>query len=148
MPRTFTNLRYHLVFATKNRAPLIEPNLRGSLYGYINGIIENHGGRLIEAGGLPDHVHLLAGFRPRNSVSEMLKEIKGSSSWWINDRSGQSERFDWQEGYGAFTVSESQVPLVRDYIRNQEQHHRDRTSAREMALLLSRHGIDFEATDL
>ena len=148
MPRTYANLRYHLVFATKNRMPLITPDLRGPLYGYINGIVENHGGRLIEAGGMPDHLHLLAGFRPRYSVSEMLKEIKGSSSRWVNDRAEQEQAFAWQEGYGAFTVSESQVPQVREYIRHQERHHRNRSSAQELAILLRRHGIDFAESDL
>ncbi len=148
MAKNFVCLRYHLVFATKNRAELITPELREDLYAYIGGIINHFNGALLAAGGMPDHVHLLAGFRPRYSLSKMLKEIKGGSSRWVNELPGRDEVFAWQEGYGTFSVSESQVPTVRRYIQRQEEHHRRMSLREEIEQLLKRHQITYAERDL
>jgi putative transposase len=113
MATTFSNLLYHIVYSTKNRIPLIHADLREPLYEYIGGIIRGEGGILLEIGGVPDHVHILAKFKTDIAVSEMLKKIKGKSSKWANDRPDRREYFDWQDGYAAFSVSESLVPTVR-----------------------------------
>ena len=144
MPSTFTNLLYHIIFSTKNRIPLITKNLKEELYKYIGGIIRAEGGVQIEIGGIEDHIHILAKFKPTHSVSEMLNKIKSNSSKWANDHKMKYRRFGWQDGYAAFTVSESQAPIVAEYIRNQEEHHRKQTFQEELVALLERHGIKYD----
>ncbi len=144
MAKTFANLLYHLVFSTKERLPSINEDLSDSLYGYIGGIIRDREGILLEAGGMPDHVHLLAKFKTTVTVSAMLQDIKGVSSKWMNERPDQRERFEWQEGYGAFTVSESQVTRLRKYIQNQKEHHQRISFKDELITLLRRHRISYD----
>jgi REP element-mobilizing transposase RayT len=148
MPSTYSNLLYHIVFSTKQRAPLITDNLQEELYRYIGGIIRAEGGAALEVGGTGDHVHILAKLKPAISVAEMLNKIKSNSSKWANDHTMKMRKFGWQEGYAAFSVSESQVPAVVDYIRNQEQHHRKQTFQEELVALLERHGIEYDLTYL
>ena len=141
MPNTYAQLRYHLVFSTKYRMPTITSELRDELYDYLGGVLRANGGVLLTAGGMPDHVHLLAGWGTTVTVAEMLKKLKGSSSHWINEQSKNG--FAWQEGYGAFTVSASQVPAVRKYILNQEEHHKKVPFVQEFIGLLKKHGVSF-----
>ena len=148
MPHTFASLRYHLVFSTKGRLPLITRDVQEELYRYIGGVIREHHGLLIEICGIEDHVHILASFRPRFSVSEMLKNIKGSSSSWLNKKGPRDQPFAWQSGYAAFTASESQVPAVQRYIQRQPQHHRKMSFKQELEMLLQRHGIAHTKKDL
>ena len=98
----------------------------------------------MEIGGTNDHIHILAIFKAAVSVSEMLAKIKANSSKWANDHKMKLRKFGWQEGYAAFTVSESQVPTVREYIRNQEDHHRKQTYQEEFVALLERNGIEYD----
>jgi putative transposase len=120
MATTFSNLLYHIVYSTKDRIPLIGGDLREPLYEYVGGFIRGERGILLEIGGVPDHVHLLAKFKTDIAVSMMVQKIKGKSSGWVNERPGRTERFEWQAGYGIFSVSESLVDKVRLYIRNQK----------------------------
>ncbi len=143
MASTLTNLLYHIVFSTKGRAPLISDDIKEPLYKYMAGIIRNQGGKTIEIGGMPDHVHCLARFPARKSVSEMLRAIKSDSSSWVNQEK-PSDRFAWQTGYGAFTVSQSQVENVAHYIRTQEEHHRERSFQTEFLNLLKKHDVEFD----
>jgi REP element-mobilizing transposase RayT len=142
MPNTYTNLLYHIVFSTKDRAPLITDNFKEELYKYTSGIIRDEGGVKLECGGIEDHIHLLAKFKPSVSVSDMLRLIKANSSKWANERI--DGEFAWQEGFAAFSVSESQVVPVRRYIRNQVQHHRKQTYQEEFVALLERHGVEYD----
>jgi putative transposase len=144
MPSTHTNLLYHIVFSTKCRIPLITPNIQEELYRYIGGIIHNEGGVSLEIGGIKDHVHLLAKIKPAISISEMLARIKSNSSKWVNETKMKFQKFGWQEGYGAFSVSESQVPSVAKYIRDQESHHQKQTFQDEYIKLLRRHRIKYD----
>jgi REP element-mobilizing transposase RayT len=144
MATTFANLLYHIVYSTKNRMPLIRDGLREPLYEYIGGIIRGEGGILLEIGGIPDHVHILAKFKTDIAVAMMLKKIKGKSSKWANDRPGRREYFDWQDGYAAFSVSESLVPTVRKYIRNQEEHHKKVSFKDELIALLKKNRIPYD----
>jgi putative transposase len=144
MPSTFTNLLYHIVFSTKQREPLIIENLREELYKYIGGIIRGEEGILIEIGGIDDHIHLLVKIKPSISISEMLNKIKANSSKWVNENNKSPRRFQWQEGYAAFTVSESQVPPVREYIQNQEDHHKRISFQDEFIALLEKHGVSYD----
>jgi putative transposase len=141
MSDTYTKLQYHLVFSTKNRGALIEPALREELYAYLGGILRGQGGILLVAGGMPDHVHLLAGIRPDTAIAKMLQLLKANSSKWMSERTGW---FAWQAGYGAFSVSESKVPDVRAYILGQEEHHRTISSEEEFRTLLRRHGLSID----
>jgi REP element-mobilizing transposase RayT len=144
MPSTYTNLLYHFVFSTKDRIPLITNDLQDELYRYIGGIVRAEGGILLEIGGVNDHIHILAKIKPAISVSDMLGTIKANSSKWVSDHEMKLRKFGWQEGYAAFTVSESQVPAVREYIRNQAEHHRKQTYQEEFVALLERHGIEYD----
>ena len=144
MAGTFTNLLYHIVFSTKLRQPLIVTTLQEELYKYMGGIIRGEGGTLLEIGGMPDHVHLLTRFKADKSVSHMLQLIKANSSKWANERPEQNSRFAWQTGYAAFSVSESQVGVVRDYVRRQEEHHRRSSFQKELLVLLEKHEIEYD----
>lgn len=144
MAGTFTNLLYHIVFSTKHRAPLIVHELQVDLYEYVGGIIRGEGGVLLEIGGIADHVHLLTKFKPAKSVSEMLNRIKAKSSGWLNAERSPSRGFSWQEGYAAFSVSESQVPYVRHYIQSQEEHHQRQSYQDEVRALLDRHDVEYD----
>ena len=148
MRDTYSKLNYHLVYSTKNRVPLITDTLRDALYGYIGGILRGNGGVLLAGGGMPDHVHLLAGWGTTISIAKMLQLIKTNSSKWVNERPDASRGgFAWQPGYAAFTVSASKIPEVREYILNQEEHHRKMSFQEELMELLRRHGVDYEEKD-
>ena len=144
MPSTYANLLYHIVFSTKGRKPLIADDLREELYRYIGGIIRAEGGIQLEIGGISDHVHILSKLKPADSVSQMLNRIKANSSKWVNENGKLGVRFTWQEGYAAFSVSESRVPDVVQYIRNQEEHHRKHSFQEELVALLKRHRIEYD----
>jgi REP-associated tyrosine transposase len=147
MPRTYTQLYYHLVFATKLRHPYITVAVERDLYPFLGGAVRNHGGTALAINGMPEHIHVLARFRAHPSVSQIMKSIKGSSSNWINDTRRTDEHFGWQEGYGAFTVSASEVDKVRRHIENQKTYHQ-RTSFRdEMIGLFRKHGVDFRESE-
>jgi REP element-mobilizing transposase RayT len=141
---TYTSLTYHVIFSTKYRIPRIDKGLKNDLYAYIGGIIRGEKGQLLEIGGTTDHLHILAGFHQTVAVAQMLQHIKGSSSKWINDEKQPQEKFEWQAGYGAFTVSQSQVPTVRHYIQQQEEHHQKRSFKDEFLAFLKRHDIDYD----
>lgn len=141
---SFAILIYHIVFSTKNRVPSITPDLKESLYDYLGGIIRSEGGILLEVGGVADHVHLVAKLKPVVAVAAALRVIKSNSSRWVNDTAGRNERFEWQVGYAAFSVSESQVEAVRRYVRNQEEHHKKVTFKEELVALLEKNGIPYD----
>jgi len=143
MSQTLTNLLYHVVFSTKNRENIIFDELREELYPYIGGIIKNEKGCLLSVGGTNDHIHLLIKLSPVNTVSYILQQIKGSSSKWIHEKH-QNRLFSWQRGYGAFTVSESNLSNVIKYIKNQHEHHNKLTFREEYLKLLKKHNIKYD----
>jgi putative transposase len=124
MPQSYTNLLYHIVFSTKDRRPLITTDVKDRLYEYIGGTVRGLGGLLLAINGIEDHVHILARLRADRSVSDALRDLKANASGWMHDVFPEVNDFSWQRGYGAFTVSASQVEKVRRYIANQEEHHR------------------------
>jgi putative transposase len=144
MAGTYTNLLYHLVFSTQDRLLLITKSIQADLYTYMGGIIRGEGGILLEIGGMPDHIHLVVKFKPTKSVSEMLNRIKAKSSKWLNEEKLKLRKFGWQDGYAAFSVSESQVDSVRRYVREQERHHQQQSFQDEVRALLEKHGVEFE----
>jgi putative transposase len=144
---TFTCLTYHIVFGTKYRRKTIRPHFQEQLYEYIGGVIRKRGGHLIQIGGIEDHVHILANLPAKFAVSDVVRDIKSNASTWIHEMENASEsekRFEWQIGYGAFTVSYSQIPRIQAYIVNQKTHHLHRTFEQEFIGLLQRHNIQFE----
>jgi putative transposase len=143
MPQSFTCLHYHIIFSTKGRRPLIEPALKARLYSYVGGILSNQKGVLLEAGGTADHVHLLAALSPQIAVSDYLRLVKGNSSKWMHEEVRQPE-FGWQDGYGAFAVSYSNMPHVRAYIQGQEEHHRRVSFQEEFVEFLKRHNVPYD----
>jgi REP element-mobilizing transposase RayT len=140
---SFTQLTYHVVFATKYRRPSITDAMQERLYEYIGGTIHAKKGHLIEINGVEDHVHILARLSPTLAVADVVRDIKASSSKWMSEQPEPTQTSEWQKGYGAFTVSHSQIPTVEEYIRNQEEHHRTRSFQEEYIEFLERHGIEF-----
>jgi len=144
VPSTYLCLHYHLVFSTKDRAPLIEPSWRSRLHEYLGGTVSGLGGFPQGAGGTADHVHLLVGLKATHSLADFMRELKKASSAWVHDEIGM-HRFAWQEGYAAFTVSPSARPEVQSYIARQEVHHRTKTFRAELVEFLEKAGIDYDS---
>jgi putative transposase len=121
MSDSYTNLLYHIVFSTKDRRPIITPQYEARLYDYIGGIIRQSGGISLELNGTDDHIHLLAKLRPDRAVSDVLRDLKANATGWMHDVFPSLKDFSWQRGYGAFTVSQSNVEEVRRYIARQNR---------------------------
>jgi putative transposase len=144
MANTYTQIHIHFVFAVKFRYGIIQSKWKEDLYKYIAGIIQNNNHKLLAINGMPDHIHILIGLRPAQSVSDLMKDIKQSSSKWINDNKLTNIRFEWQEGYGAFSYSKSQIIQVVNYIQNQELHHIKKTFKEEYLDFLEKFEIDYD----
>ena len=134
----------HFVWGTANRQPLIHKSWRDRLHAYMGGILENKKAKLLAAGGIADHVHVLASLHATVSLAELAGALKANSSRWIHENVPPCAAFAWQEGYGAFSVSKSMEPTVKAYVKNQEEHHRQRSFREEFVELLGRHGIRYE----
>ena len=143
MAHTHTVLLYHIVFSTKGRNAWLSPEAREALFPYMGGIIANLGGTPMILNGTSDHVHILCRLRSKPDVAEVVQAVKGSSSAWFNKQPGL-RCLQWQEGYGAFTVSYSQRERVYRYVENQEEHHRKRSFAEEYESLLIKHGVEYD----
>ena len=147
MSDTFSNLSVHVVFSTKDRIPVMTKNVRKQLFPYLGGIVRGLDGTVIAIGGMPDHAHLVARLPTMMCVAEFVGEVKANSSRWMNERATNG-KFGWQNGYGAFSISQSVVSSVAQYVRNQDRHHRLRSFEDELKMLLTRHGIDFDERHL
>jgi len=132
------------VWGTANREPLIRKSWRDRLHGYIGGILEKKKAKLLAAGGIEDHIHVLVSLPATISLSEAASAMKANSNRWIHENAPQAKGFEWQEGYGAFTVSKSVEPSIKTYIHNQEEHHRRWRFTEEFVVLLEKHGIPYE----
>jgi putative transposase len=141
MSHSYSQNHLHIVFSTKDRQKLIEPVMRPKLWSYMAGIGRNHGCLVLANGGMSDHIHLLIQLPPVLALAEAISVVKSNSSRWMNDHGIE---FNWQEGYGAFSVSASNLGTVKRYIANQEQHHRKKTYEQEFEGLLRKHGIPFD----
>ncbi len=138
-------LRYwsHLVFSTKDRRDLISPEIEDALYLYIHGIVENNGARLLIGNGTSNHSHFLISLG-KNDIGELTGDIKRDSSLWIKRQDPAYHNFYWQRGYGAFSVGQSQVAAVTEYIRNQKQHHAGQTYEDEFRVLCRKYGVEID----
>ena len=144
MSQSFTNLIYHLIFSTKDRTGLISNEREDRLYRYMGGVIRDLGGIALAINGTEDHVHILAKLRPDNSLSDVMRNLKAGSSGWMHDIFPDLQDFSWQRGYGAFTVSSSQVDVVKKYISRQKEHHQKQSPRNEFILFLKVNGIEFD----
>jgi len=144
MPDTFSQLYVHVVFAVKGRNNLISSSWRDILYKYITGIVTNKKQKLMAINGMPDHIHILIGFKPNCVISDLIRDIKSSSSKWINENNYVIGKFEWQIGFGVFSVSHSQVNVVVNYILNQEKHHAKKSFREEYIEFLTAYNIDFK----
>lgn len=144
MANTYTQIHIHFVFAVKFRHGIIQSKWKEDLYKYIAGIIQNNNHKLLAINGIPDHIHILIGLRPAQSISDLMKEVKQSSSKWINDNKLTDGHFEWQEGYSAFSYGKSQISQVINYIQNQELHHKKKTFKEEYLDFLEKFEIDYD----
>ncbi|QMW03742.1 IS200/IS605 family transposase [Spirosoma foliorum] len=143
MPNTYTQLYVQIVFAVKGRQNLISSEHKNDLHSYITAIVQNRGAKLLAIHCMPDHAHLFIGFGPTLTISDLVRDVKASSSGFIKEK-GWSQKFAWQEGYGAFTYGQSQVKDVIQYVLNQEEHHRKRTFREEYLTFLKRFEVPYE----
>ncbi len=144
MASTLTNLLVHVVFSTKGRETTITDEYREKLHNYIGIIIRGEGAQPLSVGGMPDHIHIAMKYKSNQALSDMVRKIKANSSKWVNQKRFIKKRFAWQNGYGGFSISVSQVDKVRIYIMNQAEHHRTRTFKEELVQILEKHGIDYD----
>lgn len=143
MSNTYTQIYIHAIFAVQNRQSLIHKNWKDELYKYITGIVINQGHRLIAIGGMPDHLHVFIGMKPNQSLSNLMQDIKGDSSKWINAKGFVQGKFEWQSGFGAFSYSISQIDDVVIYIVNQEEHHKKKTFKEEYIQFLEKFKVSY-----
>lgn len=143
MPQSFGSLHCHFVFSTKHRLAQITGELHHRLFEYVGGIVRNQNCRLIAAGGTPDHVHLLVSMSRTLAIADAVRLIKTNSSAWVHDTIGLHD-FQWQQGYGAFAVSYSNIERVKAYIANQAEHHRVVTFQDEFREFLRKHELEWD----
>ena len=144
MANTYSQLFYHLVFSTKGRRPLIDQEIENRVWSYIGGIARKRDLSALQVGGIEDHGHTLVMAKPTIAPFKIPQWLKGESSRWINEEFPNLHKFSWQDGYGIFSVSKSQVPEVIEYIKNQREHHKGQTFEEEYISLLKLHGIDYD----
>jgi putative transposase len=142
MANTYTSLHYHIVFSTKNRELWIKPDVEQRIWAYLGGIAKENKMKPLQIGGFDDHVHVLLGAPAVLAPAKIAQFIKGGSSAWIHETFPGMADFGWQDGYGAFTVSKSNVPSVIEYIQGQREHHRTKSFQEEYLVLLKRHEIE------
>ncbi len=144
MANTYTQIHIHAIFAVKKRTGLIQKEWRDELYKYITGIIQSYNHKLLAINGMPDHLHVFFGMRPIQSLSDLMQDIKGNSSKWVNEKKFIKDKFEWQEGYGAFSYSKSQASRVIAYVQNQEIHHRKITILDEYCEFLKKFEVKYD----
>jgi putative transposase len=144
MANTYTSLHYHFAFSTKNREPWITPKIVNRVWAYIGGVARAHKMTALQIGGIENHIHAVPMAPPTLSPSQIAQYLKGDSSKWIHEEFRNLRAFEWQDGYGGFTVSKSQLPDVIAYIRNQREHHRKGSFEDEYLELLKKHGVDYD----
>jgi REP element-mobilizing transposase RayT len=144
MANTYTQIHIQAVFTVQDRDSIILSNFKDELYKYITGIVQNNKHKLLAINGMPDHIHILFGFRPSQSLSDLMQDIKGASSRWINEKRFVRSKFSWQEGYGAFSYSRADVPTIIRYILQQQEHHKRRNFIEEYLDLLKESEIEYD----
>jgi len=141
MPQSLSALYVHVVFSTKGRQPLLHDDRSADVHSYLAGIAKRLGCEPISVNGMPDHVHLLLRLARTTSVSDLVRDLKSNSSSWIRQRQGT---FAWQNGYGAFSVGQTELPKVKQYVEGQAKHHAKTTYQDEFLALLREHGLEWD----
>jgi REP element-mobilizing transposase RayT len=144
MANTYTQIYLQIVFSVKGRQHLVQKSWKDELYKYICGIVNGKGQKVYAIGGVSDHIHILISLKANIAVSDLVRDIKANSSKWINEKGFIKSKFQWQEGFGAFSYAQSQLDRVIAYINNQEEHHRKRTFKEEYIEFLQDYQIDFD----
>jgi len=144
MPNTYSQIYLQVVFSVKRRQNLIQKNWREELYKYICGIVNGKDQKVYAIGGVEDHIHILISIKPNIALSDLVRDIKANSSKWINERGFVNGKFQWQEGFGAFSYAQAQLDNVIAYINNQEQHHRIKTFKTEYVDLLQKFNVEYD----
>ena len=144
MANTYSSLHYHVIFSTKNREPWISRDIEQRIWEYIGGIARKHKMTALQVGGIEDHIHALVTAPPIIALCQIAQYLKGDSSKWIHEEFPSLHNFGWQDGYGAFTVSKSNIPSVIKYIQNQREHHRKKTFQEEFLEFLNANGIEYD----
>lgn len=144
MANTYSQIYIHIVFAVKGRQNLIRAEIREELHKYITGIVTNRDQKLLSIFCMPDHTHLLIGLKPSISISDLVRDIKAGSSKFINDNKLIKGRFSWQEGFGVFSYSRSQIDTVIKYIQNQEKHHHKKSFKDEYIEFLEKFAVEYD----
>jgi REP element-mobilizing transposase RayT len=144
MSSTYSQLYIQIVFAVKGRQSLIQSSWEEELYKYITGIVQNKEQKMLAINGMPDHIHLLIGMKPSCSISDLVREVKKSSNSFINEKKFCSAKFEWQEGYGAFSYSHSALDNVIAYIANQKEHHRKKSFQEEYIDFLKKFEVEYK----
>ena len=142
MSSTFLSLHYHIVFSTKERCPFLRDSWRAKMHEYLGGTVRGLGGIPEAIGGVADHVHLLVGLRATHCLADFMQEMKKATSIWAKDNREPS--FGWQDGYAAFTVSYTHIDSVKEYIRTQEELHRQTDFIEELKRLLEKNGVEYK----
>ena len=144
MGHSYVSSLYHCVFSTKERRRTIAPAIQEPLWKYLGGIARQHDMKVLIAGGVEDHVHLLLSLNSTTSIAKAIQLLKGGSSKWVHDKCSDRRGFEWQEGYGAFSIGVSQVEGTIAYIRDQSEHHQMKTFEEEFVAFLERHGVEYD----
>jgi putative transposase len=145
MANTYTQLYVHVIFAVKGRANLISVKWKEKLFQYITGIVTNKNQKMMIINGMPDHIHMLVGLKPECNLSDLMRDVKSNSSRWINEQNFVIGKFEWQTGFGAFSLGQSQIKTAVNYILNQEKHHRVKTFKEEYTTFLEAYQIEFNS---
>jgi putative transposase len=141
---TYTKIYLQIVFAVKYRKAVINESWENELFSYITGIVQNNSHKMIRVNGVADHIHLLVGYKPNQNLSDLVRDIKCNSTNWINDNHLTNTKFNWQEGYGAFSYTHWDLDKIINYIINQKQHHQKQSFMDEYTMLLKDFQIDYE----
>jgi REP element-mobilizing transposase RayT len=143
MSHTYCSALFHCVFSTKERRKLIAPQIQERLWAYIGGVAKEHGLKALAIGGTGDHIHILLSLPSSFPIANAMREIKSASSFWMR-RTGARADFEWQEGYGAFSIGFSQITTTSAYIKKQEEHHRKRDFQAEFIAFLKKHRVEYD----
>ncbi len=144
MPNTYSQIYIQIVFAVQHRNALIKPTWEDKLYKYITGIIKNKGQKLIAINGTQNHIHIFVGMQPNCSLSDLVREIKKSSTGFINENKLSPYKFNWQKGFGAFSYGHSQIDTVYKYVMNQKEHHKTKSFKEEYLDFLKKFDVDYK----
>lgn len=144
MSGTFSQIYIQVVFAVQNRNALIDTSWEEKLYRYITGIVQNKEQKMIAINGMPNHIHFFIGMKPSCCLSDLVREIKKSSNDFIKDNQLTKFKFNWQQGYGAFSYSHSQIDAVAKYVMNQKRHHKKQTFREEYIDFLKKFNVQYD----